>query len=86
MANQDTINDTDTKVFKSPAYEEERIQAGIKVCQDKLRFYPEQTNITKSKYCKEVNKGICWFYVGKKFTKEIFQRAAQIQDKDLNVI
>ena len=73
VANQDTDNDTDNKVFKSPVYEEERIHAGIHICESKLGFYPNEILITKAKFCFNTDKRISWFHVGKKFAKDIFK-------------
>ena len=86
VANQDIDHDTDTKVFKSPAYEEERIQAGVDILINKLGFYPNEVEVSKAEYCVKTEKQICWLTTNKYFAKQIFIRAAQVPNPDLDVI
>ena len=68
--NQDTVNDSNSKVFYSPVYHEERDQVARNICETKLDMYSSEIEIINTKYCSKSEREILWVTCTKGFAKK----------------
>jgi hypothetical protein len=76
-------NDT---VFNDPKYADARRDAAIDLLTEELKFAKHDITIKDTKMASNSSSNILWITVGPYDVKKIFQRSAQIKNKNISVI